>query len=164
MKLTSSSSLASFKSLLNLFVVAFAFCCQTIFIEIMIISESDSLRISSFIESLKMSTSIFFSSIATFFAVKYIMFMLVSKSSKMLHFDEHNITEFFKRFKKLCDEYEVVVKKRWIKLLRYYERSIIKFIKTSTSYVDRNWAALTRKYKKSTKTRMRSKWQTFVSF
>ena len=108
---TSFSSLASFESLLNLFVVVFTFCYQTIFIEIMIISKSSSLKILSFIKSSKMTTSIFFFSIATPFAVKYMMFMFASKSSKTLHFDEHNIIEFFKRFEKLCDKYEIVVKK-----------------------------------------------------
>ena len=150
-KFTSFSSLASFESLLNLFIVAFTFCCQIIFIKIMIILRSDSLKISSFIKSSKMTTSIFFSSIATSFAVKYIMFMLASKSSRALHFDEHNIIKFFKRFEELCDEYEVSVKKRWIKLFRYCERSIIEFMKTSTLYVDRNWTAFDKKMRKKYK-------------
>ena len=150
-KFTSSSSLVSFESLLNLFAVAFIFCCQAIFIEIMIISESNSLKIFSFIESSKMTTSTFFSPIATFFAVKYMMFMLASKSSKTLHFDEHNIIKFLERFEKLCDEYEVAVKKRWIKLSRYCERSIVEFMKTLISYVDRNWTAFDKKMRKKYK-------------
>ena len=105
------SSLASFESLLNLFVVAFIFCCQAIFIEIIIISESGNLKILSFIEFSKMTILIFFSSIATLFAIKYMMFMLALKFSKALHFDEHNIIKFFKCFEKLCDEYEIAVKK-----------------------------------------------------
>ena len=137
-KITSSSSLASFKSLLSLFAVAFTFYCQVIFIEIMIISELNNLKISSFIESSKMTISISFSSIATFFAVRYMMFMLVSKFSEMLHFNKHNIIKFFKRFEKLCDEYEIAVKKQWIKFFRYCERSIIKFMKTLILYVDCN--------------------------
>ena len=112
LKFTSSSSLASFESLLNLFVVAFTFCCQIIFIKIMIISESDSLKIFSFIKFSKMTMLIFFFSIATLFAVRYMMFMFVSKFSETLHFDEHNIIKFFKRFEKLCDEYKVAVKER----------------------------------------------------
>ena len=107
----SSSSIASFESLLSLFAVAFLSYCQTIFIKIMIIFKSDSLKISSFIKFLKMTILIFFS-IAMFFAVRYMMFMFASKSSKTLHFDEHNIIEFLKRFEKLCDEYEIIVKKR----------------------------------------------------
>ena len=117
----------------------------------MIISESSSLRISSFIESLKMPILNFFFSIATFFAVKYMMFMFASKFSKMLHFDKHNIIKFFERFEKLCDEYEIVVKKQWIKFLWYCERSITEFIKTSTSYVDRNWVAFDKKMRKKYK-------------
>ena len=40
------------------------------------------------------------------------MFMLASRSSETLHFDEHNIIKFFERFEKLCDKYEIVIKKR----------------------------------------------------
>ena len=150
-KFTSFSSLASFESLLNLFAVAFAFCCQTIFIEIMIILRSGSLKISSFIKFSKMSISIFFSSIATFFAIKYMMFMFVSKSSKTLHFDEHNIIEFLERFEKLYNEYKIIMKKQWVKLFQYCERSIIEFMKTLTSYVDRNWAVFDKKMRKKYK-------------
>ena len=77
----------------------------------MIISESDSLKILSFIESLKMTTSIFSFSLVMFFVIRYIMFMSVSKFFETLYFDEHNIIEFFERFKKLCDEYKITVKK-----------------------------------------------------
>ena len=150
-KFISFSSLASFESLLNLFVVALTFCCQTIFIKIMIISESNSLKISSFIESLKMTISIFFFLIATSFAVKYMIFMLVLKSLKTLHFNKHNIIEFLKHFEKLCDEYKVFVKKWWIKFFRYCKRSIIEFIKTSISYVNRNWVAFNKKMRKKYK-------------
>ena len=59
-KITSFSSFASFESLLNLFVVVFIFCCQTIFIKIMIISKLNNLKIFSFIEFSKMTISIFF--------------------------------------------------------------------------------------------------------
>ena len=38
------------------------------------------------------------------------MFMLASKSLKTLHFNEHDITKFFKRFEKQCDEYEIIKK------------------------------------------------------
>ena len=117
----------------------------------MIISESGNLKILSFIESSKMTILIFFSSIATFFAIKYMMFMLASKSSKALYFDEHNIIEFFKRFEELCDEYKISVKKWWIKFSRYCKRSIVEFIKTLTLYVDRNWAAFDKKMRKKYK-------------
>ena len=77
----------------------------------MIILELNSLRILSFIESSKMIISISFSSFVMLFAVRYIMLMFASKFFEALHFDEHNIIEFFKRFEKLCDEYEIIVKK-----------------------------------------------------
>ena len=117
----------------------------------MIISKSDSLKIFSFIEFSKMTILIFFFSIATSFAVKYMMFMLALKFLKTLHFDEHNIIEFFERFKKLCDEYEIVINEWWIKLFQYCERSIIEFMKTSISYVDRNWTAFDKKMRKKYK-------------
>ena len=117
----------------------------------MIISESNSLKIFSFIESLKMTTSIFFSSLVMLFAVWYIMLMSASKFFKALHFDEHNIIEFFKRFEKLCDEYKITVKKRWIKLFRYCERLIVEFMKTSTSYVNRNWTVFDKEMQKKYK-------------
>ena len=79
------------------------------------------------------------------------MFMFISKFLKMLHFDEHNIIEFLKHFEKLCDEYEVFVKKRWIKLFYYCEQLIIEFMKTLTLYVNRNWAAFDKKMRKKYK-------------
>ena len=117
----------------------------------MIISESNSLRIFSFIESSKMIISISFSSLVMFFAVRYIILMFALKFFKALHFDEHNIIEFFKHFEKLYDEYEITVKKRWIKLSCYCERSIIEFMKTSISYVNRNWIVFDKKMQKKYK-------------
>ena len=38
--------------------------------------------------------------------------MFALKSSEALHFDEHNIIKFLKRFKKLCNKYKIIVKKR----------------------------------------------------
>ena len=38
--------------------------------------------------------------------------MFASESSEALHFDEHNITKFLKRFEKHCNEYEVINEKR----------------------------------------------------
>ena len=38
--------------------------------------------------------------------------MPASEFSEALHFDEHNIIKFLKRFEKQCDEYEVIDKKR----------------------------------------------------
>ena len=38
--------------------------------------------------------------------------MLTLKFLKALHFNKHNIIEFFERFKKLCDEYKIIIKKR----------------------------------------------------
>ena len=116
----------------------------------MIIFKSISLKISSFIEFSKMIILIFFS-IAMSFAVQYIMFIFTLKSSETLHFDEHNIIEFLKYFEKLCDEYKITVKKRWIKFSRYYKRQIVEFMKTSTLYVNRNWAIFDKEMRKKYK-------------
>ena len=40
------------------------------------------------------------------------MFLLASRFSKTLHFDEHNITKFLEHFEKQCDEYEIIKEKR----------------------------------------------------
>ena len=116
------------------------------------ISESNSLKISSFIEFSKMTTSTFFS-IAMFFAVRYMMFMFALRSSETLHFDEHNIIKFLKRFEKLCDEYKVTVKKRWIKLFYYCKRQIVEFMKTSISYINRNWTVFDKEMRKKYKSK-----------
>ena len=103
----------SIESLLTLFAVAFIFCCQTIVMKSMFNSHQVDLssRNSLFIYILNVSFSLIMSA-----TVRYIMFMLASKFSEALHFDEHNIIEFLERFEKQCDEYEVIEKKRWIKL------------------------------------------------
>ena len=38
--------------------------------------------------------------------------MHASEFLKTLHFDEHNITKFLKRFEKQCDKYEIIDEKR----------------------------------------------------
>ena len=80
--------------------------------------------------------------------VRYMMFMLASKFSKTLHFDEHNITKFLERFEKQCDEYEVIEKKRWIKLSRYCVKFIAEFMKIFFSYIDRSWKIFEKKMRK----------------
>ena len=95
---------------------------------------------SSFIYILSVSLSLIMSA-----TVRYIMFMLAPGSSKTLHFDEHNITKFLKRFEEQCDEYEVIEKKQWIKLFYYYVRFIAEFMKTSSSYVNRSWKIFEKK-------------------
>ena len=151
LKLISFSSIVFFRNSLNLFAVVFIFCCQAIFSKIIIILKLNNLRIFFFIEFLKMTILIFFFSLAAFFAVKYIIYMLVLKFLKTLYFDEHNIIEFFKRFKELCDQYKIFVKKWWVKFSWYCEQLIIKFIKTSISYVNRNWLAFDKEIRKKYK-------------
>ena len=60
------------------------------------------------------------SSLIMFSTVRYIIFISTLKSLKVLHFDEHNITIFLKRFEKQCDEYKIIEKKQEIKFFDYY--------------------------------------------
>ena len=150
-KPTSPSSLASFESLLSLFAVALASCCQAIFIGTMATSGPGSLGIPPSIGSSKMPTPTSSPPIATPSAVRYMVPMPAPGSPGALHFDGHNITEFLERFEELCDEYGVAVEERWVKLPRYCERPIAEFMKTSTSYVDRNWAAFGKEMRKEYK-------------
>ena len=83
--------------------------------------------------------------------VRYMMLILASKFSKVLHFDEHNITKFLERFEEQCDEYEVIEKKWWIKLSYYCVKSIAEFMKISSSYIDRSWKIFEKKMQKEYK-------------
>ena len=38
--------------------------------------------------------------------------MFASESSETLHFDQHNITKFLKRFEKQYNQYEIIDEKR----------------------------------------------------
>ena len=98
----------SIESLLTLFTVAFIFCYQTIIVKSMFNSHQIDLssRNSFFIHI----SSVLFSLII-FATVRYMMFMLASKFSETLHFDEHNITEFLEHFEEQYDEYKVIEKK-----------------------------------------------------
>ena len=83
--------------------------------------------------------------------VRYMMFMLAPESSETLHFDEYNITKFLEHFEKQCDEYEIIEKKRWIKLFRYCVKFIAEFMKIFSSYVDRSWKIFEKKMRKEYK-------------
>ena len=87
----------SIENLLTLFAVAFIFCCQAIVMRLMF--SSHQVDLSSGNPSFIHISSVL-SSLIMFAIVRYMMFMFVSKSSKALHFDEHNIIKFFKRFEK----------------------------------------------------------------
>ena len=88
-------SSTSVESLLTLFAVALIFYCQTIVVKLMFSYYQVDL-------SLRNTSFIYISSVSSPFimtlTVRYMMFMLVPKSSKTLHFNEHNITKFFERF------------------------------------------------------------------
>ena len=79
------------------------------------------------------------------------IFMLASKFSKTLHFNEHDITKFLEHFEKQCDKYKIIEKKWWIKLFRYCVKFIVKFMKIFSSYVDRSWKAFEKKMRKEYK-------------
>ena len=138
----------SIESLLTLFAVAFIFYCQVIVVKSMFNSHQVDLssRNSSFIYISSVSFSLIMSA-----TVRYMMFMLASKSSETLHFDEHNITKFLERFEKQCDEYEIIEKKRWIKLFCYCIKFIAEFMKIFSSYIDRSWEIFEKKMQKEYK-------------
>ena len=87
----------SVKSLLTLFAIALIFYCQAIVVRSMF--NSHQVDLSSENSSFIYTSSVLFSFI-TFAIVRYMMFMFVSRFSKALHFDEYNITNFFKYFEK----------------------------------------------------------------
>ena len=97
------------ESLLTLFTVAFIFYCQAIVVKLMFNSHQVDLSSEnlSFIHISNVSSSLIMS-----LRVRYMMFIPVSKFSKILHFDEHNIIEFLERFEKQYDEYEIIEKKQ----------------------------------------------------
>ena len=99
----------SIESLLTLFAIAFTFYCQAIIVKSMFSFHQIDLssRNSSFIHISSVSFSLIMS-----LTVRYIMFMLASRSLKTLHFDEHNITEFLEHFEKQCNEYKIIKKKQ----------------------------------------------------
>ena len=90
-------------------------------------------------------------SLIMFSTVRYIMLIFVSRFSKILHFDEHKIIKFFKRFEKQYNEYEIIEKKQWIKLFRYCVKFIAKFMKNFSSYIDRSWKIFEKKMRKEYK-------------
>ena len=45
------------------------------------------------------------------------IFIFISKFLKILRFNKHNLIEFFKRFEKLCDEYEILIKNNELNFL-----------------------------------------------
>ena len=92
-----------------LFAVVFTSCCQAIIVKSMFSSHQVDLSSEnpSFIHISNMSSPPIMPA-----TVRYMMFMLAPKSSRALHFDEHNITKFLERFEKQCDEYEVIEEKR----------------------------------------------------
>ena len=57
-------------------------------------------------------TSSVLSSLLIFLTTQYMIFMLVPKFSKTLHFDEHNITKFLECFEKQCNEYKIIEKEQ----------------------------------------------------
>ena len=135
----------SIESLLILFAVAFIFCYQVIIVKSMFNFHQVDLssKNSFFIHISSVSFSFIISA-----TIRYMMFLLASKFSEVLHFDEHNITEFFERFEKQCDEYEIIEKKRWIKFSRYCVKFIAEFMKIFSSYINRSWKIFEKKMQK----------------
>ena len=138
----------SIESLLTLFTVAFIFYCQVIVVRSMFnLHQIDlSSRNSLFIYISSVSFSLIMSA-----TVRYMMFIFVSKSSETLHFDKHNIIKFLECFEEQCNEYEIIEKKRWIKLSCYCVKFIAEFIKTFSSYIDWSWEIFEKEIRKEYK-------------
>ena len=96
------------ENLLTLFAIVFTFCCQIIIMKLIFNSYQINLlsKISLFIYISNVSFSFIMST-----TIRYMMFIFVSKFSKTLHFDKHNIIKFLEHFEKQCDEYKVIEKK-----------------------------------------------------
>ena len=87
----------SIESLLTLFAVVFIFYCQIIVVKSMFSFHQIDLSSENSLFILISSVS---SSLIMFSTIWYMIFMLASKFSETLHFDEHNITKFLKYFEK----------------------------------------------------------------
>ena len=144
----------SIENLLALFAIAFIFYCQVIIVKSMF--DSYQVDLSS-----RNTFFIYISSVLSplimFSIIQYMMSMFVPRFLKILHFDEHNITKFLERFEKQCDEYKIIEKKRWIKLLRYCVRFIAEFMKIFSSYIDRSWKTFEKKSEKNIRIRTLSR-------
>ena len=138
----------SIESLLTLFAIVFISCCQTIVMKSMF--NSHQVNLSSRNSSFNYISSVS-SPLIVFSTVRYMIFMPASKFLKILHFDEHNITKLLKHFKEQCNKYKIIEKKWWIKFFRYCIKFIAKFMKISSSYVNRSWKTLEKKMRKKYK-------------
>ena len=103
-------------------------------------------------------------SLITFSTIWYIIFMLVSKFTRVLHFNKHNITKFLERFKKQDDKYKIIEKKWWIKLFCYCVRFITEFMKMFLHILIEVERSLKRRCAKNIKIRTLNRWFTFVFF
>ena len=66
--------------------------------------------------------------------VYYQMLMPASEMSEILFFKEKNITDFFKAFNDLYNDYEINKKNRIVKVSRYYKRNVYKYIQSLSEF------------------------------
>ncbi len=80
--------------------------------------------------------------------LKYLTLMSSLETSKVLYFEEKNMTDFLERYEDFCDDYELNQIDRFCKLSRYCNKIIDNSIKTMIKYINFNWQELKKMIKK----------------
>ena len=76
--------------------------------------------------------------IITMLFLKYLILMSSLETSKVLYFEEKNMTDFLERYEDFCDDYELNQIDRFCKLSRYCNKIIDNSIKTMIKYINFN--------------------------
>ncbi len=86
--------------------------------------------------------------IITMLFLKYLILMSSLETSKVLYFEEKNMTDFLERYEDFCDDYELNQIDWFCKLSRYCNKITDDNIKTMIEYIDFNWQVLKKMMKK----------------
>ncbi len=87
----------------------------------------------------------------TMLSLKYLTFMLSFETSKVLYFEEKNMTDFLERYEDFCNDYELNQINWFRKLLKYCNKIINDSIKIIIKYINFNWQELKKMMKKKYK-------------
>jgi len=87
----------------------------------------------------------------TMLFLKYLTFMSLLETSKVLYFEEKNMTDFLERYEDFCDDYKLNQINWFCKLSKYCNKIIDDSIKTMIEYIDFNWQELKKMMKKKYK-------------
>jgi len=80
--------------------------------------------------------------------LKYLTLMSSLETSKVLYFEEKNMTDFLERYEDFSDDYELNQINRFCKLSRYCNKIIDNSIKTMIKHINFNWQELKKMMKK----------------